>query len=208
VFDEKQSKVDTIRQAAESDRLLTAAGVGVPPDAMSRSSHDGVLERVIPGVYVGARHKQHALIEAAAWTLRYPNAVACLLTAATLHHLTDAFARGTWFYVAKGESRPRSTVVAVHVVQTAPKYIAPERDKQNGIITENVHGIDVRITGPDRTTLDLWRYPRRIAQEHALEALRRRVRAEDFHLPTFARLGTRLQIWSRVEPIVQGLVLR
>lgn len=200
--------MDAIRKAAESNRLLTAARIGVPPDAMSRSSHDGVLERVVPGVYVGARHKQHALIEAAAWTLRFPGAVVCLLTAAAFHNLTDAFARGTWLYVAKGESRPRSRVVAVHVVQTASKYIAREHDKRNGIFEENVHGVDVRITGPDRTTLDLWRYPRRISKEHALEALRRRVRAEDFHLPTFARLGNRLEIWSRVEPIVQGLVLR
>ena len=200
--------MDAIRQAAQSDGLLTAARIGVAPDAMSRSTHDGVLERVIPGVYVGARHQQHPLIEAAAWTLRFNGAVVCLLTAAAFHDLTDAFPRGTWLYVAKGESRPRSRVVAVHVVQTAPKYISPDHAKQTGIVKKKVHGVDIRITGADRTTLDLWRYPHRIAREHALEALRRRVRAEGFHLPSFARLANRLGIWSKVEPIVQGLVLR
>lgn len=197
-----------IRAYSDDDRLLTAANLGVPSDAMSRMHRRGVLDRVIPGVYVGARHKQHALIEVAAWTLRHPHAVACLLTAATFYDLTDAFAGGTWLYVAKGESPPRSTVVPVHVVQTTARYIAPGHDKRNGIAQECAHGTAVRITGPDRTTLDLWRFPRRIAGEHAIEALRRRVRADDFHLPAFARLASRLGVWSKLEKIVQGLALR
>jgi len=169
---------------------------------------DGVLERVIPGVYVGVGHKQHVLIEAAARTMRHPLAVTCLLTAASFYGLVDAFAGGTWLYVPKGSSPPRSVVVPVYVIQTAPRFVDPVSDAENGITGVVVHGVDVRITDADRTVLDLWRYPRRIAAEHALEALRRRVRADDFHLPAFARLGRRLRIWSRVEPVVQGLVLR
>jgi hypothetical protein len=62
------------------------------------------------------------------------------------------------------------------------------------------------MTGSDRTTLDLWRYPQRISAEHALEALSRRVRSDDFHVPTFARLARRLGVWAKVEPVVQGLM--
>lgn len=200
---------DVIRRAASaSDRLLRAADLGVASAAMARMEGEGVLERVIPGVYVGLDHHQHALIEAAAWTMRHPLAVACLLTAASFHGLVDAFAGGTWLYVPKGSSPPRSIVAPVHVIQTAPKLIAPGADADNGIVSVELHGVAVRLTGADRTVLDLWRYPRRIAAEHALEALRRRVGEEDFHLPVFARLGRRLRIWSRVEPVVQGLVLR
>jgi hypothetical protein len=169
---------------------------------------EGALERVIPGVYVGAGQMQHALIEAAAWTTRHPSAVTCLLTAAVFHELVDAFAGGTWLYVPKGSSPPRSRVVRVRVVQTAPRFVDPECDEDNGIATVTIHGIEIRLTGPDRTVLDLWRYPRHVAAEHALEALRRRVSAEGFHLPAFARLGRRLGAWSKVEPVIQGLVLR
>ena len=175
---------------------------------MARMEGEGTLERVIPGVYVGIDQRQHVLIEAAAWTMRHPLAVACLLTAASFHGLVDAFAGGTWLYVPKGSSPPRSVVVPVHAIQTAPRFVAPAADAENGILAVEVHGVAVRVTGADRTVLDLWRYPRRIAAEHALEALRRRVGADDFHLPAFARLGRRLRIWSRVEPVLQGLVLR
>lgn len=200
---------DAVRLAAKvSDRLLRAKDLGVPPGAMSRMEQEGAVERVIPGVYVGAGQDQHPLIEAAAWTLRHPLAVACLLTAAVHHGLTDAFTRGVWLYVPKGASPPRSVVVPVHAIQTAPRFVDPDCDAENGIATVAVHGVDVRVTGPDRTVLDLWRYPRRIAAEHALEALRRRAHAADFHLPAFARLGRRLGVWSRLEAVVQGLALR
>jgi hypothetical protein len=175
---------------------------------MARMEKEGILHRVVPGVYVGARHKRHPLIEPAAWTLRHPKAVACLLTAAVYHDLTDAFARGTWLFIPKGASPPRSRVATLNVVQTAPRLIDPKQDRNNGIVKLPVHGVELRLTGPDRTTLDLWRYPRKVSHEYALDALRRRTRASDFHMPSFARLARRLRIWWRLEPIVQGLILR
>lgn len=199
---------EAIRQAAQnSDALLRADYLDVPAPAMSRMERAGVLHRVVPGIYIGSRHERHPLIEPAGWTLRYPQMVACLLTAAVYFDLTAAFARGTWLYVPKGSSVPRSRFSSLHVVQTAPRFIEPDQDEANGIGTMELHRVKLRITSPDRTVLDLWRYPRRIPAEFALEALRRRVRAEAFHLPTFARLGRHLGVWRRLEPVVQGVML-
>ena len=175
---------------------------------MARMSQEGVLDRIVPGVYLGARHERQPLTEAAAWTLKHPHAVVCLLTAATHHDLTDSFAGGTWIYVPKGSSPPRSRAVPVHAIQTARKYIDPDHDGDQDITAVELHGVRLRVTGPDRTTIDMWRYPRRVSAEHALEALRRRARADDFSPPTFARLARRLGAWTKLEPVLQGLVLR
>jgi hypothetical protein len=199
---------EVIEKAADRDRLLRASDLGVPAEAMARMQKAGVVDRVAPGVYIGASRKRSPLAEAAAWSLRYPGAVACLLTAAVHHRLTDAFARGTWLFVAKRTSVPRSRHARLQVVQIAPRFIDAGLDPENGIISVKVHGTTLRITGPDRTAIDLWRYPRRIAQEHALEALRRRSRADDFKLPSFARLARRLGAWPRLEPVLQGMMLR
>ncbi len=200
---------EAIRVAANaSERLLRAEDLGVQPWAMTRLVEAGVLDRVIAGVYVGAHHDRQPLIEAAAWTLRYPAAVACLLTAATYHQLTDAFARGTWLFVPKGSTVPRSRTAPLEIIQVAPRFIDPEQDKANGVVRLPVHGVDLRLTDPDRTVLDLWKYPKRVASEHALTALRRRVQSPDFELPRFARLGRRLGTWRRIEPVVQGMMVR
>jgi hypothetical protein len=159
-------------------------------------------------VYIGAQHKLHPLVEAAAWTLRSSEAVACLLTAAIYEGLTDAFERGTWLYVPKGSSPPRSRTHPVHAIQTSERFIDRAHDADNGIIAVQVHGVAVRITGPDRTVLDLFRYPKHIPGEYALEALRRRASAQDFRIPVFARLARRLDIRRKIDPLLQGLVLR
>lgn len=104
---------EAIRVAAASDRLWRAADLDVPAGAMSRMYREGVLERIIPGVYLGTRNTEEPLTEAAAWILKHPAAVACLLTAAVYHDLSDAFAGGTWLHVPKGASPPRNTVVPV-----------------------------------------------------------------------------------------------
>ncbi|MCB9766052.1 MAG: hypothetical protein H6739_40125 [Alphaproteobacteria bacterium] len=206
---------EAIRVAATANRLWRASDLGVPAAAMSRMYREGALERIVPGVYLGADHAHHPLTEAAAWTLKHPYAVVGLLTAAVFHDLTDAFSGGTWLFVPKGLSPPRSSTSPVQVVQTAPRFIDPDEDDANGVISLTVHGVCVRVTEPDRTTLDLWRYPQHISAEHALQALRRRVEAPDFHLPALARLGKRLDrlgghvsVWPRVEPVLQGLMLR
>ena len=175
---------------------------------MARMEEEGVIDRVVPGIYIGANHAKHPLIELAAWTLRHPAIVGCLLTAAIHHRLTDAFERGPWLYVPKGTSVIRSRVANLHVIQTAPWLIDPQDDTINDIQTLQVHGVTVRLTGPDRTTLDLWKYPRLISAEYALDALRRRAQADNFHLPALARLAQRLHVWNKLEPVLQGLVLR
>lgn len=163
---------------------------------------------MIPGVYIGTARPTHPLVEVAAWTLKHPRAVGCLFTAAAFHDLTDAFARGAWLFVPFGTSPPRSRVVTVHAVQVTPNLVDPEQDEENGIQHLVVHGQAVRLTGPDRTTADLSKYPARIPQEYALDALRRRLGSPGFEMPRFARLAERLGIWNKVRPIAQGLTLR
>jgi hypothetical protein len=194
--------------AATSDRFLRAADLDVPASAFAQAEHAGVIDRIVPGVYLGPGWPRQTLTDAAAWTLRHPNAVACLITAAVHHQLTDAFERGTWLLVPQGSSPPRSRASAVHVVQVAPWLVAPEDDEVNGIVRMNAHGVTVRVTGPDRTVLDLWRYPQLISGEHALVALRRRASTRGFNVPSFARLARRLGVWSKVEQVLQGMMVR
>ena len=200
---------ETIRRGATSSaRLLTAAELGVHSSAMARLEQEGAIERIIPGVYIGMSHSRHPLIEVAAWTLRHPLAVACLLTAAVYHNLTDAFPRGVWLFVPLGTPPPRSRVAPVHAVQVAPRFVDRETDAENGIERLEVHGVQVRITGPDRTTLDLWRYPNHVSREYALDALHRRMHEKGFQMYTFASLARRLGVWDRVEPVAEGMSLR
>ena len=193
------------KPASERAPLLTARGLGVPGTALASAEKQGILERVVPGVYIGSTEERSDLTEAAGWTQRHPDVVIGLLTAAAYHGLVDAYPGGTWMFVPKGGSPPRSRTSPVTAIQTA-KFIETERDGQHGIVRLRRHRVNLRITSPDRTTLDLWRYPRKVSREHAKAALQRRVRADDFDLPQFRRLAEYLGIWKKIELLVEGLV--
>lgn len=202
------SREQQIARLAAENRLLQAADLGMPPEALAHAAHQGILYPVIRGVYLGATHPHHPMLELAAWTLRHPDAVGGMLTAAVYHDLTNAFARGTWLFIPRGKSPPRSRLTPLHVIQTSGRWILPQFDALNGIDHMQVHGVQVRLTDRIRTTLDLWRYPRRVSAEHALDALRRVAHEPGFRVAGFARLARRLDIWTRVEPVLQGVLLR
>ncbi len=168
---------------------------------------EGTLLRVAPAIYLGATVPQHPLAEAGAWTVRYPDAVVGLLTAAIHHDLTDAFARGTWLCVARGQTVPRSRTAHLHIVQVAPAWLDPRHDAELGIEPLDVHGAHVRLTNPNRTVLDLWRFPHRIPREYALVALKRRVHTPGFNAAELARLARRLGVWNRLQPTLEGMLL-
>jgi hypothetical protein len=198
-----------IREAALDDDspLLTAESLGVHPAALARAAREGTLLRLVPGVYISPDAELHALTEAAAWSVRFPAAVACCLTAAVHHDLTTAFERGTWLSVPSKTTLPRSSVFPVNAVHDPPEFL-DANDPANGIDVLELHGVLVKFSGADRTVVDLWRHHRRISYEHAVEALRRRRQAEDFRLPVFVVLAERLGVWPRLGPILEGMMLR
>ncbi len=206
------SEVSTIqerlRRLAAQDRLLQPSDIDASSATLAYAERHGLVHQIINGVYIGADHVQHPLIEVAAWTLHHPLVVGGLVTAAVHHQLTTAFERGSWLFVPLGSSPPRSRTRDIHVIQATGKYVSPQFDALNGIIRLQIHGVQIRITDPDRTTIDLWRYPRHIPAEFALDALRRRTRARDFRIADFARLARRLSAWSRIEPVVQGMLFQ
>lgn len=203
-----QSEHDRIRDAAlTSAEFLRAEDLGVSVEAMSRMEAEGALVRAAPAIYLGAEVRMHPLAEAAAWTIRYPEAVVGGLSAAVYHDLTDAFARGIWLIVSRGSTVPRSTTATLQVIQAAPRFIDREHDSENGIEVIPVHGTQLRITDRDRTVVDLWRYRQRIPREYALVALKRWTSSTEFEVPRFARIARRMGAWTSIEPTFSGLML-
>lgn len=190
-----------IRKAAQVDQLLAASDFGVKVHLLKHAQRTGLVVRVVPGVYLGATHQRGLLTEAAGWTLKHPGVVVSLLTAAHFHGLVD-HSDTTWLQVPKGSSVPRSWRTPVQVKIAVPHFLTDNM----GIERVVVHGVVVRITGPDRTVIDLWRCPH-IPEVTALEALRRRVRARGFVNYTFYALAKRLRAWHHLDGLIQGLTL-
>jgi len=154
------------------------------------------MERVIDGVYLPADAIQDELTVAAAMKLRHPHVVVGLLTAAVFHRLTSAFAGATWLLVPRGNTPPSSKWPPVRTVRVQPWLL----QRNLGIQTVVRHGVEVLITNPDRTVIDLFRHGRHVDLEYALEALRTLIHSEDFNRRRFAKLADQLRAWNKIKP--------
>jgi predicted transcriptional regulator of viral defense system len=99
---------------------------------------------------------------------RAPIALACLLTAASLHNLTDDIPPAVQIAVPRSSNRPRIAYPPVEVFQFHAETFDLGLDS-----LEAAPGEPVRIYSPERTVIDLMRLRRRIGEPTALIALRR-----------------------------------
>ena len=137
---------------------LIAAGVcpAVIADALAR----GRIAKAAPGTYhlpqPGAPGWEVALAAACS---RMPRAVACLLTAARLHKLVPAqsAAAPLWFALAPSDHAGKAGDVPYRIL----RWSWPGASEV-GVQRIAIRGVDLQVTDPARTVVDLFRYSRLI----------------------------------------------
>lgn len=171
-------------------RTGDATEVGISPAVLRRMVREGLLRRVLKGVYVDAAAEDDLTMRARAVSLAVPStAVVTDRTAAWLHGV-DVLRPGDHLVPPPVEmfQAPGCTRVRTAANQGGERTLSP-RD------IEEVHG--VRVTTPLRTALDLGRLTRR---DQALSALDALLRLERF---TRADLLASVERFRRHRGVVQ-----
>ncbi|MFL6080730.1 MAG: type IV toxin-antitoxin system AbiEi family antitoxin domain-containing protein [Ornithinibacter sp.] len=167
-----------------------ATEVGISPAVLRRMVREGLLRRVLKGVYVDAAAEDDLRMRARAVSLAVPStAVVTDRTAAWLHGV-DVLRPGDHLVPPPVEvfQAPGCTRVRTAANQGGERTLSPQD-------IEEVHG--VRVTTPLRTALDLGRLTRR---DQALSALDALLRLERF---TQADLLTSVERFRRQRGVVQ-----
>jgi hypothetical protein len=176
-----------------TDRPFThshAAEVGISREVLRRMVREGLLRRVLKGVYVDAAAEDDLRMRARAVALAVPHtAVVTDRTAAWLHGV-DVLRPGDHLVPPPVEvfQAPGRTRVRTAANQGGERTLLPED-------VQVVHG--VRVTTPLRTALDLGRLARR---DHALSALDALLRLERFEK---AELLASVERFRRQRGVVQ-----
>jgi len=94
-----------------------------------------------------------------------PNGILCLLTALRVHEIGTQSPEEVWMAIERKAWVPAVTPGRVRFVRWS------DRMMRVGVETLDVRGVDIRITSPDRTVVDCFRYRNKIGLDVALEAL-------------------------------------
>lgn len=143
------------------------AASGISRDVLYRLEANGDVERIGRGLYVlrdAPLSDEQTMIEAVAAT---PGAIVCLLTALRHHDLTEANPTAIWLGLKRGRRRPVRDYPPIEVVWMSGAALV------HGVVHVDIGGTRVRMTSPERSVADAYKFRGRIGGEVALFALRR-----------------------------------
>ena len=140
--------------------------LGVTYHRLRRLEAAGEIERVGRGLYrlVDVEPTEHYSI--ASVCARVPSAIVCLLSALQAYEIGTQLPRQVWIAVAHKAKAPvfhNEEVKLLRFSGAAWTY---------GVEKTTFEGVPARITSPDRTIVDCFRFQRLIGREAAVEALK------------------------------------
>ena len=143
--------------AATASRLVEA---GAHPEALRRMAQKGELYMPMRGLYALTSLEFEPMATLAFLSARNPNLIACLKTAAVIHELTTENLI-YWDMIGGRDIRTPQLNDNGQVRLVPWKKMVETAEAGIGIGTMSIHGIDVRVTTPERTVCDLLRFRNR-----------------------------------------------
>jgi len=188
---------------------------GVTRMALLRATRDGMIERSARGVYRLPSADDDPRAAWASLSARMPQAVFCMVSAAAYHGLTQNMATSLDVALPLSVKKPSpdsfgAPAKFMHWAGDIPFNV--------GVETVMIDGVGVRITDPERTVVDLFRYSTLVSQrgspsmladpETVHDALSRYLHGfEGGSSGKLRKMAKAFGVWERLQPHVAMLNL-
>ena len=145
-----------------------ASGFGLSKHRLYAMARAGELEQIAPGLYARPGELDDTTASWASISLRKPTATICLLSALSLHELTDEIPRETDIALPRGERTlsTRFTPIRWHSFDRTTFGLGRTQHR----LTDE--GLTIGLYSPERTIVDVFRLRHEIGADIANEALK------------------------------------
>jgi predicted transcriptional regulator of viral defense system len=175
----------------------TALARGTHPRDLYAARDAGVVVELSHGVFRRADAPLASFPDLLAVSYRNPRAVACLLSAAAVHDLTDEIPPEVEIAVPRSSRPPRIRFPPTRVFRFETSTF------ELGLThVEAAPGELVRVYDPARTVVDLMRLRHRVGEPVALVALHRYLRRRDAHPASVLEIAAALRVYG---PVLRAL---
>jgi predicted transcriptional regulator of viral defense system len=145
-------------------RDLQAAGIPAP--YLRRLVEEGALEQPARGQYRIAGKAPSAGHTLAVAALAVPQGILCLLSALRLHDLGTQTPHEVWMLIGAKAWEPTNPSVPLRIIRSRNPH------EDIGVDRQKIEGVEVRVTSPERTVVECFKYRSTIGLDVALEAMR------------------------------------
>lgn len=145
---------EILKEAGRPMKASDLVALGVTRMALVRAVRSGAIERGARGVYRVPAAEEDPRVAWASLACRLPSAVFCMVSAAAYHGLTQNMAATLDIAV------PLSLTPSVNSFGATTRFMRwrDENAFSIGVDVVEIDGIGVRVTNPERTVVDLFRY--------------------------------------------------
>jgi predicted transcriptional regulator of viral defense system len=199
----RQQADAAIASIVADGRLHTSAeftSVGIHPVYLAKALSEDRVVQYGRGIYFGSWDQATEHIDLAATALTYPGGVVCLGSAAQVHNLSNEDPQAIFYAVEKAKIR-RQLKIAPSVPVRGVYWKA--RELEIGVEIRTIMGVDVRITNPARTVVDLLRYRHKLGDEPGTKALTDYLRDRHGSVNALWQITLELGCRTKVEPFLR-----
>jgi predicted transcriptional regulator of viral defense system len=187
----------TIAELPRTFTTETARNAGVSSRDLYAARDEGQVIELSRGVFRLADAPPPSYPDLLAVAYRSPVAIVCLLSAASVHDLTDEIPSAVQIAVPRASHPPR-----ISFPPTAVLRFEPSTFELGLTVVEAAPGEPVRIYDAARTVVDLMRLRHRIGTPIALGALHRYLRRRDARPARLLEVANALHVHG---PVLQAL---
>ncbi|MCX5844611.1 MAG: type IV toxin-antitoxin system AbiEi family antitoxin domain-containing protein [Deltaproteobacteria bacterium] len=147
-------------------RTSVALKAGIHPRTLYAMRDSGILEQLARGLYRLSDMSPMSNPDLQSVAMKIPSGVICLISALAYHELTTQIPHVIYLALPRKARQPKLTYPPTQIFRFTGRSFS------EGIETEKIDGISVRIYCPEKTIADCFKYRNKIGLETAIEALR------------------------------------
>jgi predicted transcriptional regulator of viral defense system len=196
----KKRSIQIFRKSGGQLRMSEAMAHGITRYMLYSLRDKGIIEQVSRGVYRLVELPPMSNPDLVTVSLRFPNAVICLISALSYHNITTQI--------------PHAVSVAVPRDSRVPSLDYPpiqahrfSNDTYNsGIENHSIDGVPVKIYTPEKTLADCFKFRNKIGMEVVLEALKLYRSRQKFNLEKLLTYAKICRVKNIITPYLEATI--
>ncbi len=196
----KKSPLDIFRKHGGQLRMSEALVHGITRYMLYTLRDKGLIEQVTRGVYRLAELPPIGNPDLVTVSLRFPNAVICLISALAFHGLTTQIPHQVSVAVPRDSRMPSLDFPPV----SAHKF--SEAAFKAGIEEHQIDGVTVRVYSPEKTLADCFKFRNKIGMDVVLEALKLYKARKKFNLAKVLEFAKICRVEKVMKPYLEAML--
>ena len=196
----KEQPEDIFRKHGGQLRMSEAIAHGITRYMLYSLRDKGVIEQVSRGIYRLVELPPISNPDLVTVSLRFPNAVICLVSALAYHDITTQIPHDVSVAVPRDSRMPSLDFPPIQAHRFSNEAY------KSGIEEHLIDGVSIKVYSPEKSLADCFKFRNKIGMDVVLEALKLYKTRKNFNLSTLLKYANVCRVEKVMRPYLEATV--